>query len=62
MLTYCPSCASREIRFEKDKKFFCPACGFTLYQSPAAATGCVISRGKEILVLVRNKEPSLGKY
>ncbi|MDR1428719.1 MAG: NUDIX domain-containing protein [Spirochaetaceae bacterium] len=62
MFTYCPSCASKEIRYEGGKKLFCPACGFTLYQNTAAATGCVISRGKEILVLVRGKEPAGGKY
>jgi ADP-ribose pyrophosphatase YjhB (NUDIX family) len=61
MFNYCPSCASREIRYEGGKKLYCPACGFTLYQNTAAATGCVVSRGKEILVLVRDKEPARGK-
>jgi ADP-ribose pyrophosphatase YjhB (NUDIX family) len=62
MISYCPACASREIRYEGGRKLFCPACGFTLYQNTAAATGCVIFRGGEILVLVRNKEPAPGKY
>jgi ADP-ribose pyrophosphatase YjhB (NUDIX family) len=62
MFTYCPSCASQELRYEGGRKLFCPACGFTMYQNTAAATACVISRGKEILVLVRGSEPARGKY
>ncbi|MDR1352137.1 MAG: NUDIX domain-containing protein [Treponema sp.] len=61
MFNYCPSCASRNIRFENNKKFFCPDCGFVYYQNTAAATGCVISTGKGILFLVRGKEPARGK-
>ncbi|QQO10330.1 NUDIX hydrolase [Breznakiella homolactica] len=62
MFTFCPSCASRNIRFENNKVFSCPDCGFLLYHNTAAATGCVISSGGRILVLVRNREPSKGKY
>jgi ADP-ribose pyrophosphatase YjhB (NUDIX family) len=62
MFKYCPSCASQEIRYEGGKKLYCPACGFTMYQNTAAATGCVISRGAEILVLVRARDPCRGKY
>jgi ADP-ribose pyrophosphatase YjhB (NUDIX family) len=61
MFNYCPSCASRNIQLEDDKKLFCPDCGFVYYQNIAAATGCVISSGGEILLLVRGKEPALGK-
>jgi 8-oxo-dGTP pyrophosphatase MutT (NUDIX family) len=61
MFSYCPSCASRNIRFENNKKFFCPDCGFVYYHNNAAATGCIISTGKGILFLVRGKEPSSGK-
>jgi ADP-ribose pyrophosphatase YjhB (NUDIX family) len=43
MFTYCPSCASQNIRFEKNKVFRCPDCGFTYYHNIAAATGCVIT-------------------
>jgi ADP-ribose pyrophosphatase YjhB (NUDIX family) len=61
MFNYCPSCASRNIRFEGNKKLFCPDCGFVYYQNIAAATGCVISTGERILFLVRGKEPARGK-
>ncbi|MDR2052552.1 MAG: NUDIX domain-containing protein [Treponema sp.] len=61
MFNYCPSCASRNIRFEDNKKLFCPDCGFVYYQNVAAATGCIISTGEGILFLVRGKDPAGGK-
>jgi ADP-ribose pyrophosphatase YjhB (NUDIX family) len=61
VFNFCPSCASRNIRFENGKKLFCPDCGFVYYQNIAAATGCVISTGKGILFLVRGKDPARGK-
>jgi ADP-ribose pyrophosphatase YjhB (NUDIX family) len=60
MFRYCPACGSPEIRFEKGKVFRCP-CGFVYYHNTAAATGCVISVGDTILLLVRGKEPAKGK-
>ncbi|MFP3091120.1 NUDIX domain-containing protein [Treponema sp. TIM-1] len=61
MFRYCPSCASQNIRFERNRVFRCPDCGFTYYHTTAAATGCVISVGKTIMLLVRAKEPARGK-
>jgi ADP-ribose pyrophosphatase YjhB (NUDIX family) len=75
MFKYCPSCASESIRFEQNKKFVCPECGFTYYHNTAAATACLIrtgpadpaspggiAPGEEALVfLVRGKEPAKGK-
>ncbi|MDR1176048.1 MAG: NUDIX domain-containing protein [Treponema sp.] len=61
MFRYCPSCASQNIRFEREKVFRCPDCGFTYYHNIAAATGCVIQAGGEVLFLVRGKEPAKGR-
>jgi ADP-ribose pyrophosphatase YjhB (NUDIX family) len=61
MFTYCPSCASKNISFENQRVFRCPDCGCTYYHNTAAATGCVISAGEEILLLVRGKDPARGK-
>jgi ADP-ribose pyrophosphatase YjhB (NUDIX family) len=61
MFRYCPSCGSAKIRFEHNKVFHCPDCGFVYYHNTAAATGCVISVGEEIILLVRDKEPGRGK-
>jgi 8-oxo-dGTP pyrophosphatase MutT (NUDIX family) len=60
MFQYCPSCASKNIRFSGNK-FQCPDCGFVYYHNTAAASGCVIRTGEEVLLLVRGKEPALGK-
>ena len=60
MFQYCPSCASKKITF-KVNQFRCPDCGFVYYHNTAAATGCIIQVGEKIVVLVRGKEPSLGK-
>ena len=60
MFQYCPSCASKNIQF-RGNKFYCPDCGFTYYHNTAAATGCVIRTGEKVLLLVRAKEPALGK-
>jgi ADP-ribose pyrophosphatase YjhB (NUDIX family) len=61
MFNYCPSCASKNIRFENGRKFSCPDCGFVYYHNTAAATGCVIRTAGGILFLVRGKEPARGK-
>jgi len=60
MFQYCPSCGGKKIRFEGNK-FYCPDCGFVYYHNTAAATGCVIQAGEKVLLLVRGKEPALGK-
>jgi ADP-ribose pyrophosphatase YjhB (NUDIX family) len=61
MFRYCPSCASKNIRFERNKVFRCPDCGFTYYHNTAAATACIVRTNAGILFLVRGKEPGRGK-
>lgn len=61
MFKFCPSCASHAIRFEHNKVFRCPDCGFEYYHNVAAATGCVIDTGTSIVFTVRAKEPAKGK-
>lgn len=61
MFRFCPACASENIRFERDKVFRCPDCGFTYYHNVAAATSCFVRTRKGILFLVRAKEPGKGK-
>jgi 8-oxo-dGTP pyrophosphatase MutT (NUDIX family) len=60
LFTFCPSCASKKIRFD-GKKFFCADCGFTYYHNTAAAAGCVIMTGETAVFPVRGKEPARGK-
>lgn len=61
MFRYCPSCGSPAIQFEERKKFRCPDCGFVYYHNTAAATGCVVSNGEAIVLLVRAVDPAKGK-
>jgi ADP-ribose pyrophosphatase YjhB (NUDIX family) len=61
MFTYCPSCKSSAIQFERNIVFRCPECGFTYYHSNAAATAGIITVHTSIVLLVRAKEPSKGK-
>ncbi|MDR3333552.1 MAG: NUDIX domain-containing protein [Treponema sp.] len=60
MFQFCPSCASRNISFERNTVFRCPDCGFVFYHNTAAATGCVISTGETLMLIVRAKEPARG--
>jgi ADP-ribose pyrophosphatase YjhB (NUDIX family) len=61
LFRYCPSCASENIRFERDKVFRCSDCGFTYYHNTAAATACIVRTNAGLLFLVRGKEPGRGK-
>jgi 8-oxo-dGTP pyrophosphatase MutT (NUDIX family) len=68
MFNYCPSCGSKNIKFEEERVLRCSDCSLTYYHNIAAATGCIISippdnmSGEERLVfLIRGKEPGLGK-
>jgi 8-oxo-dGTP pyrophosphatase MutT (NUDIX family) len=61
MFRYCPSCASQKIRFQDNKQFYCPDCGLVYYHNTAAATGCIITAGDALVLLVRAKEPALGR-
>ena len=64
MFNYCPSCSSKNIKFEDGKVFRCPDCGFVYYHNIAAATGCLISvpsaEGERLVFTVRGKEPGKG--
>ncbi|MDR2499640.1 MAG: NUDIX domain-containing protein [Treponema sp.] len=61
MFQYCPCCASRSIQFIDNRKFSCPDCGYAYYHNTAAASGCIISNGTHIMLLIRGKHPALGK-
>ena len=60
MFRYCPSCASRHIRFEENKKVYCPDCGLVYYHNTAAATGLILNTGGAVVLLVRGKDPAKG--
>jgi len=64
MFNYCPSCASKKIKFEDGKVFRCPDCGYVYYHNVAAANACVISvpsaEGERLIFTVRGKDPGKG--
>ena len=60
MFQYCPACGKKGIVL-KGSRFSCPDCGFVYYHNTAAATGCVIRAGEKVVLLVRGREPALGK-
>jgi ADP-ribose pyrophosphatase YjhB (NUDIX family) len=61
MFRFCPACASPHVQVEREKRVFCPDCGFVYFHNTAAATGCIISNGEALVLLVRGKEPAKGK-
>ena len=57
----CPMCGSKKIEWRDDKKWFCPDCGFDLYNNIAAAVGIVLYDDFDnVLFEVRAKEPRKG--
>ena len=60
MFQYCPSCGKKNIKLEGNK-FSCPDCGFIYFHNTAAATGCVIKADEKVVLLVRGREPGMGK-
>jgi len=60
MFQYCPSCASKNIRFD-GRTFRCPDCAFVYYHNIATAATCIVHTDSGVLLLVRGKEPSAGK-
>lgn len=57
----CPKCSSKNIEYKDKKKWFCPDCGFDLYNNVAAAVGIVIKdKDNNVLFEVRQKDPKKG--
>lgn len=57
----CPLCGSRNVENHHNRKWFCPDCGFDLYNNVAAAVGVIIYDDDfNVLFEVRAKEPRKG--
>lgn len=55
---YCPKCGSKKIENKANRKWFCPECGFDLYNNVAAAVGVIIfDKDFNILLEKRAKNP-----
>ncbi len=54
----CPKCGSKNIENKANRKWFCPDCGFDLYNNVAAAVGVIIyDKDFNILLEKRAKNP-----
>ena len=54
-------CSGRKIEYLNNKKWFCPDCGFDLYNNVASAVGAIISDSNgNVLFEVRAKNPRKG--
>lgn len=62
-LNYCPKCGGDNFRAGEFKPWTCPDCGFVFFQNTAAAAGALIVNAKrQLLMVLRAKEPSKGKW
>lgn len=61
-LPFCPECGNASLMFEKEKKFCCSLCNFSLYHNCASAVAVVIRHKDEILLTKRNQNPGIGKW
>ncbi len=64
---HCPACGTPGLAWNGVNRFFCEQCGFVFFHNTAAACGAILLYRSEeddqdrILLLVRGKEPALGK-
>lgn len=57
----CPMCQSKNITYQNNKKWFCPDCGFDLYNNVAASVGLIIVDTDGTIIFERRaKEPKKG--
>jgi ADP-ribose pyrophosphatase YjhB (NUDIX family) len=61
LFQYCPSCGSKDMRFDGLKEFRCAACSFTYYHNVATGVGAILDLGGKILLIKRGKDPGKGK-
>jgi len=60
MFQYCPNCAAPSPEFPRNRKIYCPACGFSYYHNNAAAVAVLIAVEDRYILLRRGKEPGKG--
>jgi NAD+ diphosphatase len=61
LFDYCPSCGSKDMRFDGIKEFSCNVCSFTYYHNVAVGVGAILECGGKILLIERGKDPGKGK-
>jgi NAD+ diphosphatase len=62
-LRYCPACGGPNFKSDNQRPWTCPDCGLAFFQNTAAAAGAlVLDRDNRLLMVLRAKEPSAGKW
>jgi ADP-ribose pyrophosphatase YjhB (NUDIX family) len=64
LFTFCPRCATplQPVDDHGTDRPTCPACGFIHYRNPAPATGAIVARGDEVLLVRRRYAPRAGAW
>ena len=60
-LKFCPECGKETLKWDGEKKWSCPKCGFNLYNNVAGAVAVIVRCKDEILLTRRNQDPQKGK-
>jgi NADH pyrophosphatase NudC (nudix superfamily) len=58
---FCPACGGQGIHWVADRFWHCPACNFEYFHNVATAAGLLLTKGDQVLVVIRAKEPARGK-
>lgn len=59
---FCPACACEGLVTAGEKRWECPACGFSYYHNVAASSAAILRCGNEILLCKRVRPPYHGFY
>lgn len=58
---FCPACGAKGIQWIADRFWRCPACSFEYFHNVATAAGLLLVKGDKVLVVLRAKDPAIGK-
>lgn len=61
LFNFCPRCAASALSIDEEREIRCGACGFRFFFNTAAAAGCFLFRGDELVLGVRAQEPQRGQ-
>jgi NAD+ diphosphatase len=59
--SFCPACGREGIHWVADRFWRCPSCGFEYFHNVATAAGLILTKGDEVLTVIRAKDPARGK-
>jgi NAD+ diphosphatase len=60
--SYCPSCASSQIRVHQKNAIKCSSCGYVYYHNCAASVAAIVEIDGKILLIKRAHDPQKGLF